>query len=117
MTLVEAIAAQPYGYDYQFDSIWSIERNFGIKQKDLDAYCAKHGIIIQTIDCGYSTQLYLHFDKNVIFNAIKDSVFIERATIAKLGHFEHFGIHEITANIYGNRKEDIKTVELTIADD
>ena len=32
-------------------------------------------------------------------------------------YYEHFGIHEMTASIYGNKVEDILNIKLKISDD
>lgn len=41
---------------------------------------------------------------------------IHTAVLDNENIYEHFGIHEITASMYGNKVEDIVLVEVSIAD-
>jgi hypothetical protein len=47
---------------------------------------------------------------------IKSDLIIERTAIKENNHFKHFGIHEITSDLYGYKPSEIITIKLKVSE-
>lgn len=117
-TLFEAVAKRPFGYEYEYSSIWKLQRNFGIDTYDkLNAYCKRVGLKYHENHDEFRIEFTI--DRDFQFKKLSKKKFKDTAVLSKCRnpdsehYYNHFGIHPVSCCVYGDKPEDIENVQLS----